>query len=390
MNEQSPAARGLVKISELAKATGVSVSTLKFYVKEGLIVPACKTGKNMAWYDPAYADTVRTIRKLQKERYYPLSVIKSLLESPGHAGKELRLLDAIHKVDYGADHTMTGMGETARKTRLTTAQITRLTDAGLITPEGEGGHLRFSAADISIMQLIRRRMDAGIPFEQSVQSFGIYDRALREAARADVSAFISGAVLSSGFSDEAGARMIRISDETLDNFVAIRREEYNRLYGSGSLEDLYRFRRALDRSLRLICCALEEAGLPREAFLCAGVSSGRESGGVCMDEAARQYRSSIYGTEGDIAGSTVAYAAGREYFTALKPESAGADALPVWCLKLCWLCLAPEILVCVQAGEEARSAFDLFLHTTYPAQAASLTARLTQILNETRESYEYL
>ena len=41
MNEPNPSTASLLKIGELAKAADVSVSTLKYYVKEGLIAPAC-------------------------------------------------------------------------------------------------------------------------------------------------------------------------------------------------------------------------------------------------------------------------------------------------------------------------------------------------------------
>ena len=66
----------LLRIGELAKEAGVSLTTVKFYAKEGLIRPARKTGRNMAYYDRACVNTIGTIRRLQRERYYPLSVIK--------------------------------------------------------------------------------------------------------------------------------------------------------------------------------------------------------------------------------------------------------------------------------------------------------------------------
>ena len=48
MSEQKTSTDGLTKIGELAKAANVNVSTLKFYVKEELIRPALKTGRNMS------------------------------------------------------------------------------------------------------------------------------------------------------------------------------------------------------------------------------------------------------------------------------------------------------------------------------------------------------
>lgn len=65
-------------------------------------------GHHAAHADFAHADagqgialTVKQLpRMLQKERFYPLSVIKRLLETSSAGAMELELLDAIHKVDY--------------------------------------------------------------------------------------------------------------------------------------------------------------------------------------------------------------------------------------------------------------------------------------------------
>ena len=121
MSEQKTSTDGLMKIGELAKAANVNVSTLKFYVKEELIRPSLKTGRNMSWYSPDCVATIRAIRMLQRERFYPLSVIKHLLSSSGAGSPpELALLDAIHKVDYRTTGDAVPLSEAARRTRLTT------------------------------------------------------------------------------------------------------------------------------------------------------------------------------------------------------------------------------------------------------------------------------
>ena len=61
--------------------------------------------------------------------------------------------------------------------------------------------------------------------------------------------FAAGALMSKDVTAEAGARMIRVSDETLDSFIALRRKALNREYGSRRLEDLTRFERALSQAL---------------------------------------------------------------------------------------------------------------------------------------------
>ena len=82
-------------------------------------------------------------------------------------------------------------------------------------------------------------MEAGIPFEQSASAFEIYSEALCGAVQEDIRSFIDQAIVDPAFSAEEGAKRIRISDETLDNFIDLKRRELNRIYGSEYLELLY-------------------------------------------------------------------------------------------------------------------------------------------------------
>ncbi len=250
----------LLRIGELAKEAGVSLTTVKFYAKEGLIRPARKTGRNMAYYDRACVSTIGTIRRLQRERYYPLSVIKRLMESAPVEQVDLDLLDAIHKSDAPDPGERVPLNEAARRSGLTAKQIALLTDSGALVPVREGRKKLFTADDLGVMALAKRRLDAGIPIEQTVRSFSIYEKALREAVSAEVDDFAAGALMSKDVTAGAGARMIRVSDETLDTFIALRRKALNREYGSRRLEDMARFEQALSRALLAMEKALHAVG----------------------------------------------------------------------------------------------------------------------------------
>ena len=379
----------LVKIGTLAKMTGTSVSTLKFYVKEGLLEPRCKTGKNMSWYDPSCADTIRTIRALQKERFYPLSVIKQLLKS-GPAEREIALLDAIHKVDYRSDNAVMGLGEVVRRSRLSPQEITQLSEAGLLcAKEGDSAHV-YTQTDLSVMLLVRRRMDAGIPFAQTLESFRVYATALRQAVSADVSGFISGAILSPGFTAEMGTQLIRVSDETLDAFVDLKRKEFNRICGSGSLEDLYRFESALTRSMVSLRQLLESVGLPQDAALCTAVLSGEHTGIQMLDRASQMYRGFDRETGSGIAARVTWCAAARDYFTMLDPQCAGSATLVVWCMKFCWLRLAPDILNCGSTAQDTWHGLTDYLKQHLSHKADAIICALPEILTQNRAEYVYL
>jgi DNA-binding transcriptional MerR regulator len=69
-------AEGLLKISELAERSGVSAGTIKHYLREGLLGGdelVVRTSRNMAWYRPELVERVKLIKRLQEERYMPLS-----------------------------------------------------------------------------------------------------------------------------------------------------------------------------------------------------------------------------------------------------------------------------------------------------------------------------
>ena len=72
-------AKELLKISELAERAEVPVATVRHYLREGLLPEPVKTSKNMAYYPPEFVERIRTIKRLQEERFMPLRVIKEAL-----------------------------------------------------------------------------------------------------------------------------------------------------------------------------------------------------------------------------------------------------------------------------------------------------------------------
>ena len=343
----------LLRIGELAKEAGVSLTTVKFYAKEGLIRPARKTGRNMAYYDRACVNTIATIRRLQRERYYPLSVIKRLMESAPVEQVELELLDAIHKADAPDPGERLPLAEAARRSGLTARQISQLTDSGALVPVREGRKKLFTADDLGVMALAKRRLDAGIPIEQTVRSFSIYEKALREAVSAEVDDFAAGALMSPNVTAGAGARMIRVSDETLDSFIALRRKALNREFGSRRLEDLGRFEQGLSCALLAVEKALHAAGEGHAMEACIAAHASAPTGDAELDAAAGHFWG-FANAGGDTARAVAEAVRAREYFAHLQPS--GGHAQAVACLKAVWLTMAPPVLHCADAGRAALDA----------------------------------
>jgi len=347
MQKEKINTENLMKIGELAKAADISLSTLKYYVKEGMIVPVCKTGKNMSWYDPGSVEIIRTIRMLQRERFYPLSVIKHFLQSPAaNWPPELALLDAIHKVNHRGLMENCSLTEAAQHSRLTIRQVHKLAEAGLV---GDGGKKQtFSAYDLSVLELVRKRLEAGIPFRQTLLSFSSYAAALRQAVQADVDSFVQTAMLEPELTAAVGVRRILVSDETLDYFVGLTRQKFNRICGSEYLELLYGFFDNLELAFNQLPQTLEQAGYGMEAQLCAAAEEGKSTGDTELDLCARQYVQCCRWQGGVVAEAIKELIAWRKYFSELEGGS-----LPVRCLHFLWLRLAPDILTCGEAAQRA-------------------------------------
>ena len=86
----------MLRMGELAEASGVSAATIKHYLREGLLPQPVKTSRNMAWYSPDYVDRIKLIKRLQEERYLPLKVIKRILKSePDQVEARLQMGDTL-------------------------------------------------------------------------------------------------------------------------------------------------------------------------------------------------------------------------------------------------------------------------------------------------------
>ena len=66
-------------ISELSSCSGSPVSTIKFYLREGLLPKPVKTGETRAYYSLRHLDRLKLIQKIQKESKLPLQKIIEII-----------------------------------------------------------------------------------------------------------------------------------------------------------------------------------------------------------------------------------------------------------------------------------------------------------------------
>ncbi len=135
-----PTADGLLKMSELAEASGVSAGTIKHYLREGLLPEPVKTSRNMAYYPPDFVDRIRLIKQLQEERFMPLKAIRKRARRRPRAGagagraRGPRSSSALS----GGRAARTSRAEAERRYEIPREVLDRLEEIGVLTPNSRG------------------------------------------------------------------------------------------------------------------------------------------------------------------------------------------------------------------------------------------------------------
>jgi DNA-binding transcriptional MerR regulator len=149
---------GLLKMSELAEASGVSAGTIKHYLREGLLGgtdDVVRTSRNMAYYPAAYVDRVKLIKRLQEDRYMPLKVIKGVIDAdPTQAQALVELEDRIleRAAAVGDERSRVSPGEVQQRYALPARMLERLVELGVLTPDERG----YDADDVAIIEAMER------------------------------------------------------------------------------------------------------------------------------------------------------------------------------------------------------------------------------------------
>jgi DNA-binding transcriptional MerR regulator len=88
---------GTVRISELSRVTGVSVATIKYYLREGLIPPGTATAPTQAQYDESHVNRLRLARALIQVGGLSVAAARGVLAALNTPDVSLhRVLGAAH------------------------------------------------------------------------------------------------------------------------------------------------------------------------------------------------------------------------------------------------------------------------------------------------------
>lgn len=123
-----------MKISELSKYSETPVTTIRFYIHEGMLPKPMKRAKTMAYYTREHISRLLKIRKYKEQDKLPLGSIKEILKKEKNIG--------FH------DEAFSGMPLTSTRNEIVTTAV------GLFREKGYGA---VTIADIAVKAKISKR-----------------------------------------------------------------------------------------------------------------------------------------------------------------------------------------------------------------------------------------
>lgn len=178
----------LLTIDDLAHKVEVPSRTIRYYTQEGLLPSPILRGR-LGLYTEEHVKKLELIKKLQKQTYLPLSVIREIVNNPERAellDENIKMKEEVFRsLGYDLDSFKFGLRELAHKVSLSLNQVKKLEEIGLIGPEHVTGAKKYDQHDVEIAKMAKRFIDAGF----SIESLKCFNRLLEKLAHEERNLF---------------------------------------------------------------------------------------------------------------------------------------------------------------------------------------------------------
>lgn len=161
-----------MRISELAERSGTAPATIKFYVREGLLPPAEKTGYNQVSYGEEHVRRLHLVRALVEVGGLPIARVRAVVAAVDDPAVDLR------EVMGAAQRALPGRDAASPPSASSLAAVAEVAQAqGWVVEDGNPGVHQAAAVLDSWVGLGRKDLFDGLPE---------YARAADTIARADL------------------------------------------------------------------------------------------------------------------------------------------------------------------------------------------------------------
>ena len=175
-----------LRVEELAARTDVSVDTVRYYQKQGLIPSPEREGR-VAWYGDEHLELIGRIKDLQRKGF-TLAVIRRFVAGELDPTDEA-LAVAMAGQQEDEDEEFLTMDELAERSGVPEALIESVAKEGLLVPRIHEGGERYTSGDVDVLRAGLRLLGQGLPLPELLAFAKRHHEATRETAEMAVRMF---------------------------------------------------------------------------------------------------------------------------------------------------------------------------------------------------------
>jgi DNA-binding transcriptional MerR regulator len=186
-----------MKMKELERETGIGRETIRFYIREGLLPEPVRPKRNVASYGPQHVARINLIKRLQQERFLPLSVIKTIVDAESEnpatgfeafIGLEHRLGPLLAEPRNLAPQRLE---EAAEEAGVSMEDTRRLAEIGFIHIDQKDNGEWLNQRNVRLLELVGKWRAAGFTSELGFQvdTYRVYAEVTEALAHRSVATF---------------------------------------------------------------------------------------------------------------------------------------------------------------------------------------------------------
>ncbi|MFA5884801.1 MAG: MerR family transcriptional regulator [Acidimicrobiia bacterium] len=190
------------RIDDLAHETGITVDTIRYYQRQGLLPPGEREGRHRIYGDE-HVRRLRRIKELQARRF-SIAAIHALVAGDGNR------LDGVF-ADDGESLRLT-FDELLERSGASRELAAGLEEAGVLRDPLAFGRTAYDGDDVEMLRGMARLVAAGVPPSALAKLGKIYAEGIEQTQRRVVDVFVSGGGLEWGEGELDQLRVVAAAD----------------------------------------------------------------------------------------------------------------------------------------------------------------------------------
>ncbi len=157
-----------MRVEEFARRTQLSVDTIRFYQKRGLLPPPVREGR-IAWYGAEHLERVERIRDLQAQGF-TLAVARRVLDGELDASDAPLALEVSRAVVEDVEPLeLLTIDDLAERSGVPVALLVAIGKEGFLVPRRVDGAAVYTTADLAVVRAGLRLLEAGLPLPELIE-----------------------------------------------------------------------------------------------------------------------------------------------------------------------------------------------------------------------------